>query len=404
MSVIIPVFNVEDYLAECLDSVINQTFQDMEIICIDDVSTDNSFNILKEYALKDPRIIVLQNEQNSGQSFARNVGLDKASGDYIAFVDSDDYVEINMIASAVDKIEHVDIVCFDYKKTDELWGSDDEHLFLVNEGEYKAQDFFAATMDNNSIIYSPWSKLYKRDFLIKKNIRFVNGIKYEDVVFHFLCMLKADTVYCIPDKLYTYRVRNNSTMTQKINSRNITDYFYIMCYLSQYYLSNSFDTALQKAIEKYIQVIYHSFISNYRRYALTNDAYLLKKDFAEENYAKLYGLVSGYENYNGAIQDCIAEHIEFIKSAKTVIVYGAGDIAREVLETLNRYDIAIDGIAVSNQSNSRKSVLGNRVHAITEYMDQKEDSLIIMATSSKFYPEIKKYLLELGFVHCLELF
>lgn len=403
VSVIIPVFNVEDYLAECLDSIINQTFRDMEIICIDDASTDHSFDILEEYAVKDTRIVILQNEQNMGQSFSRNRGLEKASGDYIAFVDSDDYIERNMLAFTMDRIECVDMVCFDYRKQDELWHGNDEHLFDVKDGVYKAWEFFMTTVNGNSIIFSPWSKLYKRDFLIKNNLKFVDGIWYEDVVFHFLCMMKADTVYCIADKLYTYRVRGNSTMTQKKQGRNARDYFWIICYVTQYYLEHSFDVELEKAIEKYIQTVYHSFISNYRRYALLNDAYRLKKDIVEEKYAKIYGIVSGYENYYGLLQQYIEEQIETIRNAEYIILYGAGDIAKEVLESLNRYDIAIDGIAVSDVSNSRKSLLGNKVRAITEYIDKKEDSLIIIATSPQFCLEIRENLIRLGFVHYLEI-
>lgn len=129
VSIIIPIFNVEDYLVECLDSVINQTFRNMEIICIDDVSTDNSLNILREYALKDSRIIILQNEHNGGLSYTRNVGLEKASGDYVLFVDSDDRIDENLILSVIEKADNVDMVCFDYEKKDALWGSKDEHLF-----------------------------------------------------------------------------------------------------------------------------------------------------------------------------------------------------------------------------------------------------------------------------------
>lgn len=404
VSVIIPVFNVEDYLAECLDSVINQTFRDIEIICIDDASTDNSLDILKEYAVRDARITILQNEQNRGQSFARNRGLEKASGDYIAFVDSDDYLEEELLALTIDKIEHADIVCFDYKKKDEVWHGGDGHLFEMNEGAYRAQDFFMAEVNNNSIIYSPWSKLYKRSFLIKNKIRFVNGIKYEDIVFHFLCMMKANSVYCITDKLYIYRIRGNSTMTQKIDGKNITDYFYIICYLSQYYLSHHFDAELEKGIEKYIHKVYRDFLNAYRRYASANDGYELKNHMTDKNYAKLYGLVSGYESYSGEVQEHIADQIEQIRQSKHVIVYGAGDIARETIITLDQYDVVITGIAVSDHAGNKKSLLGNKIQVISDYMDKKEDSIVIIATTARFYPDIERHLSKLGFQNYLEVF
>lgn len=404
VSVIIPVFNVEEYIGECLESVINQTYRNTEIICIDDVSTDNSLNILKEYALSDSRIMIFQNEINSGLSYTRNVGLGMASGDYVLFVDSDDYINDNLIQAVVEKADNVDIVCFDYEKKDALWGSKDEHLFQTDEGIYNAQDFFISAVNSNCILYSACCKLYKRDFLEKEQLRFVNGIKYEDVIFDFLCMLKAQTIYCMPYKLYVYRIRSDSIMTKNKDDKNIMDYFYVICYLVRYYLQHQFNVDLEKAIEKYIQTVYHSFISNYRKYALVNDGYQLKNKMQDKAVAKIYGIVSGYEHYNGIVQTRIAARLEQIINAKYVILYGAGDIAREVLEVLNRYDIAVDGIAVTKKSNSRCSFFGNKVNEITDYVDKKDDSLVIMATTSKFYPEIERTLSELGFFRWIEVF
>ena len=95
VSVIIPVYNAEKYLKKCLDSVINQTLPDIEIICVNDCSKDSSLNILKEYSLKDERIKIIDCEQNGGESVARNIGIDNASGDYLAFVDNDDVIDLD---------------------------------------------------------------------------------------------------------------------------------------------------------------------------------------------------------------------------------------------------------------------------------------------------------------------
>ena len=404
VSVIIPVFNVEDYLAECLDSVINQTFRDIEIICIDDASTDGSRSILNEYSNKDPRITIYQNNMNLGQSAARNIGIEKAAGDYILFVDSDDYIDENLIYIAVKKIEHVDIVCFDYMKKDEVWNGLDCHNFFKENGVCMARKFFIDTVNENGIIYSPWSKLYRRDFLIKENIRFIDGLLYEDIMFHFCCMMKAQKIYCITDKLYIYRIRNNSTMTKNLDGKNIMDYFRIICYLGQYYLSHSFDAEFEKAIEKYIHNVYRDFLNAYRKYRTANDGYELKKYMTDRNYAKLYGIVSGYEDYVGEVQASIASKIQLIKQAKYIIIYGAGDVARETIITLDKYDVAITGVAVSWGAGNKKSILGNTVKAISYYDDKKENSLVIIATTARFYADIEKKLLELGFQNYLEVF
>ncbi len=402
VSVIIPIYNVENYLAECLDSVINQTFQDIEIICIDDASTDHSIEILREYAHGDSRITILQNECNRRQAYARNRGLDQASGEYILFVDSDDYIEKDLVMKAFAKADGVDMVCFDYKKVDSVWFGKDEHLFNLDEGRYKTRDYFLQSVNRNSIVYSPCTKLYKRLFLLGENIRFIDGLLYEDVIFDFLCMMKAKEIYCITEKLYEYRIRRNSSMTRNIDGKNVSDYFYIVCYLTQYYLEHRFDTEMETAIEKYIQAMYRCFLSTYRRYSAQKDGYLLKKDMASESHAKLYGLVTGYENYYGLVQLHIAERVETIRRAAYVLVYGAGEIAREVIETLNRYDIAVDRVVVSDKTGSRSSILGNRVYEITECIEESKAGLVIIATDVRYYPEIERTLSESGVMNYME--
>lgn len=402
VSVVIPVYNVEAYLAECLDSVVRQTHQDMEIICIDDASTDHSMDILQEFACKDERVIILQNTRNQRQAYARNRGLDKASGEYVLFVDSDDFIDQDLVAKTLSVADGVDVVCFDYKKVDSVWFGKDEHLFLMDEGRYSAQDYFRQSVDRNSIVYSPCTKLYSRSFLLRENIRFIDGLLYEDVVFDFLCIMKAREIYCITDKLYEYRIRENSSMTKGIDGRNVADYFYIVCYLTQYYLEHHFDAGMETAIEKYIQAMYRCFVNTYRRYFSKKDGYLLKSDISVDNYAKLYGLVAGYESHYGLVQLHIAQQMEDIRKAARIFVYGAGEVAREVIETLNRYDIAVDKIVVSEKKGNRNSILGNRVYEITECIGDREDCLVIVATDARFYPEIERTLSELGFMDYIE--
>ena len=116
VSVIIPVYNVQDYLAECLESILNQTYTYFEILCIDDCSTDGSSAILREYARKDSRIKVWTNEKNSGQAYARNVGLSNAVGEYVLFVDADDMICQDLLEKCMEVSCNSDMVCFDYKQ------------------------------------------------------------------------------------------------------------------------------------------------------------------------------------------------------------------------------------------------------------------------------------------------
>lgn len=129
---------------------------------------------------------------------------------------------------------------------------------------------------------------------------------------------------------------------------------------------------------------------------------MLKSDISVDNYAKLYGLVAGYESHYGLVQLHIAQQMKDIRKAARIFVYGAGEVAREVIETLNRYDIAVDKIVVSEKKGNRNSILGNRVYEITECIGDREDCLVIVATDARFYPEIERTLSELGFMDYIE--
>ena len=121
VSVIIPVYNVEDYLKECLDSVLSQTLKDIEVICVDDCSTDDSLKILQEYANNDDRIKIIKNEKNSGQGFSRNEGIKKATGEYIGFVDSDDFIDLNLFEISFKKAKKLDLDVLLFKTEFRFW-------------------------------------------------------------------------------------------------------------------------------------------------------------------------------------------------------------------------------------------------------------------------------------------
>ena len=219
ISVIIPVYNVEEYLQKCLDSVVNQTLKDIEIICINDGSTDNSLQILEEYAQKDSRIIVI-NQQNQGVAAARNKGLEIARGDYIWFVDSDDYVERNGLDYVYKKSKenNADIVCFGVNnicKSTIISGHTNQYLSEIN---------MTCQIDLNikkHFLHNIWDKLFSRKF-IQNIIKFPNGIlTAEDGIFNLFCLYKEPKYLFINKILYNYRTdRNLSATNDKKNVIN----------------------------------------------------------------------------------------------------------------------------------------------------------------------------------------
>jgi len=212
ISVIIPVYNVEKYLPECLDSIIKQTFKDIEIICIDDGSTDGSLNILNEYASKDARFIIL-NQGNQGVSAARNNGLDIATGKYVAFIDSDDYLISN------DYFENLYNACEKYNAdisvASIIRGNEKKSEYILKiEKEEVATDYveklnLCALPDLNHV----WNKLYKRKSLINSGVKFPEGMIYEDVCVTHKYLYYMTKLVSVPDIVYFYRKLNGSLIT-----------------------------------------------------------------------------------------------------------------------------------------------------------------------------------------------
>lgn len=402
VSVIIPVYNVEQYLEECLDSVMQQTYQDIEIICIDDCSTDHSIDILHKYEQRDKRIAVLQNRVNSGLAFTRNVGIDNATGEYILFVDSDDYIADNLLESVLEKAVGNDIVCYDYRKQDEIYNGRDGHKYSVADGLFDKTDYFINAVMSNSIIYSAWSKVYSSAFLRHNMIRFNDGIFYEDILFCFQCLMKAERVYSINQKLYYYRIRNDSIMTKKISQKNIEDYFWNVYQLTRYYIESDCNEVLGNAIERYIQGVCRDFIKAYRKYMKNNTDYLSTQYIKDNICAKLYRIFPKFSIETGSIGDFTENQWKRISESKYVIIYGAGDIAREIIELFDRNDIPICGIAVSKEENNHRSILGNRVLGIDKYIKIRDESIVIVATTPRYYAEIHKILEMQGFKNYIE--
>ena len=212
VSVIVPVYNVEIYLRKCLDSIIGQTLKDIEIIVVNDGSTDSSLSICEEYAEKDKRIILISKE-NRGLPHTRNAGLKIAKGEYISFIDSDDYIEENMLEtlynlgqkSSADIIfcdnDIINIKQFKCKTYPYPTGK------TVYSSEFKKDiDYFL-----NGYIMTVWRKIYRRDFLSENNIWFDDTMLYqEDIPFTTLCMQKAKSICGTNEVLYHYVIRDGS--------------------------------------------------------------------------------------------------------------------------------------------------------------------------------------------------
>lgn len=216
ISIIVPVYNVERYLVKCLDSIVNQTYQNLQIILIEDGSSDNSGKISDDYSKKDQRISVIH-KRNEGLSAARNEGVDIAEGEYIGFVDSDDYIEPDMYERLYKLIETTDAelaVCEFTYVNDEGIKQENESCFQV-EGTIDANSYMKRWIDSK---YAPayvvaWNKLYKKK--VFDGIRYPIGKYREDEYLIHHVIYQCQNIICTPDKLYNYVQHEGSVMKSK---------------------------------------------------------------------------------------------------------------------------------------------------------------------------------------------
>lgn len=228
ISIILPVYNTEEYLPKCLDSLIFQTYDNLEIICVNDGSTDNSLKVLEDYSKKDSRIKIFSQE-NLGQSVARNYGLNVATGDYISFIDSDDWVYLTLYQTFVDAITQteriIDIWMFNVSSYVE--GKND----VIPKVFFEASDWNNHTNDNVIHVFDdcqrPFSrnlsaanKIYRRVFLDTINLRFPEGVKYEDQYFSLKAFLNAESIMFTDNVFYRYRNFHSSSISIAQNQKS----------------------------------------------------------------------------------------------------------------------------------------------------------------------------------------
>lgn len=227
VSIVIPIYNVEKYLKEALESVINQTYKNLEIILVNDGSTDNSGKIARNYEKLDKRVSVI-NQVNQGLSEARNVGLKKSTGKYIYFFDSDDILEVTAIEKCykLASLKNLDLVIFGASSfEDETRNSIDPQKYLL-KGEVEEELVYSGEkfLEEKLYIAPVWTKFIRRKILIKNNLFFYKGMLHEDELFTPILLSLVERVSYIDEIFFQRRIRKGSIMNSKVTHRNIDGY------------------------------------------------------------------------------------------------------------------------------------------------------------------------------------
>lgn len=271
VSVIIPVYNVERYLEECLDSVFNQTYKHIEVIAINDGSTDNSLNILNEYSKKHSNLKVI-NQENQGQAAARNKGISEASGEYVHFLDSDDYLAPDTFENLILKMgkNNLDLIRFaaepfadgiDYEVIPNQY---DFSKYYHDEKVYEKEEFLDSlqqTLLQREFSASPCLFVVKRKVLVENKITFdTSGVKYEDELFTLEVFLNSNRVMYDPGFYYKRRFRANSLMTTVNDVTSFDSYAYVITELGKLLKKYQMPEE-KKVIKKRIRKLYGIAIS-----------------------------------------------------------------------------------------------------------------------------------------------
>lgn len=262
VSVIMPVYGVERYLAKAINSVVNQTFTDWELILVDDKSPDRCPVICDRFAEKDGRIRVIHKPENEGLGFARNTGLDAARGEFIYFMDSDDYLEPGLLKTTVSAMtDETQLVVFGVNREHEAAdGTLKKREMLTpeamksNSTEDTAKIFIM--LNKNKVFPFVWNKLYRKSFLDSCKTRFEQTKLIEDFLFNIDIFSKASGITVIPENLYNYRKPAHETLASSYSPD-----FFELC-KRKYTLEKSYLEAAGAVTEENLQVIYFSHIKH----------------------------------------------------------------------------------------------------------------------------------------------
>lgn len=338
VSVIIPVYNADKYLRQCLDSVINQTMKDIEIICVDDGSTDMSVSILEEYSLNDKRVKCIH-QKNQFAGAARNNGMSHANGEYFLFLDADDFFENDLVEKLWNQCqkENADIVLCGADLFDNHTKRHSEAGWLLKQDILKSRKAWTPTElgENifNVVTPVPWNKLFSAAFINKYNLKFQNTRSANDLAFTFSAMVLAEKITWIPDVLVHYRV-NIGTNTQAQKHKNPFD----VCEALLCIKKNLEERDAFQFIKNYfVQMALNQCVWNLNTLNKidSNASYILAKAIKEKYIYDLELLDKNNADISNSVQfDCLMKYLKSVESPIVSIIVAAYNVEKYIEECL----------------------------------------------------------------------
>ena len=427
VSVIIPVYNAEKYINKCIDSILNQTLKDIEVICVNDGSTDKSLQILNEYAMQDSRVRVVS-QVNQGAGPARNKGIEISTGKYLAILDADDFFVLEMLEKLVEKAEHdsAEIVVFgslDYNDVTKTIKSNKAALRMDMVGDVKTP-FSKKELSEyifNFTWGSAWNKLFLRSFVIEQGLRFQTVRLADDLYFTYLALAKANRISVLEEDLVYYRMANpNSQMgqTNKTPTEFFEAYYGLKLTLQREGLYEQVERSfVNRAIENCHYRL--NMLTEYKPYEFLyqklKDEYYDAFEFGK--YSEDYFYVKGYyDSYKMIKEFSIGEYLfnrkcalekmafkstkqesykfpfEMIDKNSRIVLYGAGNVGNAYYRQIECSRFGRVVLWVDKKYKDYDCL----VNAPEEICNVSYDKIIIAVADVNIAKDIRGYLISMG--------
>lgn len=386
ISIIVPVYNVEDYLPSCLDSICEQSLTDIQVICVDDCSTDSSWEILKAYSDKYRFVEIFKNSGNMGLAYTRNEGVRHACGTYIMYVDSDDYLAPDCLSMVYEQMQtdSLDILFFDVQEFED--GNNKLNARRIRKNCYEpisGYKLMASLVKNAEMFGAVWGAAYRREYIEEQEIKFIDGILHEDIAYTFAAVLNAKRAYVTNQIVYYYRQRADSILhnpdwSELLRGLTVTYASMLLTWNDFLYRENcSGEDAVY--LMKYMDSVVR----------------LMRSRFLHVPESENTDMVTGNFFYNFCFSRRMMleayfepEDIRCMEKAGEVCVYGAGNMAGEVIETLLECGIRIRGVYVTDASENGAYICGVPVSPYTDISFSEKSQCMVIAVSRAWQCEI----------------
>lgn len=390
VSVIVPVYNTEEYIEDCLNSIIRQSYRNIEIICIDDGSVDDSVKRIDELALIDDRIKIIKHQVNMGSSVARNTGIKVARGAYVLFVDSDDIIDATMVEKLVNvaQANSLEMLYCEINK----FGQDFTYLAkpeIVDynfDKVYRGIDLFCEMVGRHAFRGEACGCLYSAKFLKDNKLYFAEGLIYEDNIFAMKSYMLAKRIMYINEKLYWYRQRAGSIMNNGVKEElALKSQLFYLTEIYYTWKQNGYSERENSAFEIYFSREYKDFIMR-----LKKADFIVQKDLRYLPEVTLLKLIMNPEELFLYVS-LDESKIEYIRKHKLVYVYGAGRAAGEIVRILRRNSISINKIVLSNRGTVNEFMGINTIQA-SDLVPLEQDLVVVLGATQNHRISMRKCL------------